>query len=182
MCRLLITLPPALSFHPQPSLSSRSFFPPELSSSSPSSLSLSPSYLSPLPCLHYRHTPDLHPGPLRWPHHIHTHTICTTYQSSYVHTTVNEQNAIYINKCEIFISQKISSIFVQCDRVVELFNRLFLAYSAVSHALQMYGLRSPCSGIASQPTTVLQSRHTPPIHTPHCTHLQSVKETMTQNA
>ena len=114
--------------------------------------------------------------------YTHTHTICTTYQSSYVHTTVNEQNAIYINKCEIFISQKISSIFVQCDRVVELFNRLFLAYSAVSHALQMYGLRSPCSGIASQPTTVLQSRHTPPIHTPHCTHLQSVKETMTQNA
>lgn len=36
------------------------------------SLSLSPSYLSLLACLHYRHTPDLHPGPVRWPHQSHT--------------------------------------------------------------------------------------------------------------
>lgn len=35
---------------------------------------------------------------------------------------------------------------------------------------------SPCSGIASQPTTVLQSRHTPPTHKDYRTHLQMIKE------
>lgn len=81
--------------------------------------------------------------------------------------------------CYLGDAQKISALFAKCDRAVELFNRLFLA---------MLGHLSCIANVwqdrhaAFQPTTVLQSRHTPPIRTPRCTHLQSVKGIMKQIA